>query len=93
MITINVLLKAKPEKEQEYLEYVANLVEKSRADEGCLFYDHVKSLTAPNVYMIIENWTDDAAIEKHNETEHLKNFLENISEYVTEDPVLKLSRD
>ncbi len=93
MITINVLLKVKPEKEQAYLEYVNTMVQKSRADEGCLFYDHLKSVTAPYEYMIVENWADDAVVEKHNETEHLQNFVQDISEYLTEDFILQKSQN
>lgn len=91
MITINVFLKVKPEKEQAYVEYVDNMVQKSRADEGCLYYDHLKSLTAEHEYAIVENWADEAAVEKHNATEHLQNFLKDISEYLSEDLVLKTS--
>ncbi len=92
MITINVLLKVKPEQEQAYLEYVETMVHKSRADEGCLYYDHLKSVTAPYDYMIVENWENEEAVEKHNATDHLQNFLKEIPSYLSEDLVLKLSQ-
>ena len=38
MITINVLLKVKAEKEQDYLAFLDDMVQKSRQDDGCLFY-------------------------------------------------------
>ena len=35
MITINVLLKVKAEKEQDYLAFLDDMVQKSRQDDGC----------------------------------------------------------
>ena len=34
MITINVLLKVKAEKEQDYLAFLDDMVQKSRQDDG-----------------------------------------------------------
>ena len=46
MITINVLLKVKAEKEQDYLAFLDDMVKKSRQDDGCLFYDHFRNVKA-----------------------------------------------
>ncbi len=92
MITINVLLKVKREKEQAYLAYLEEMVEKSRRDEGCLFYDHFRNTARPNEYIIVENWANDDSVEKHNQTPHLQNFLEQIPAYLEEELVLKISR-
>ena len=76
MITINVLLKVKAEKEQDYLAFLDDMVQKSRQDDGCLFYDHFRNVKHHNEYIIVENWADDESVEKHNQTTHLKTFLE-----------------
>ena len=59
MITINVLLKVKAEKEQDYLAFLDDMVQKSRQDDGCLFYDHFRNVKHHNEYIIVENWADD----------------------------------
>ena len=55
MITINVLLKVKAEKEQDYLAFLDDMVQKSRQDDGCLFYDHFRNVKHHNEYIIVEN--------------------------------------
>ena len=82
MITINVLLKVKAEKEQDYLAFLDDMVQKSRQDDGCLFYDHFRNVKHHNEYIIVENWADDESVEKHNQTTHLKTFLEKIPAYL-----------
>ena len=92
MITINVLLKVKAEKEQDYLAFLDDMVQKSRQDDGCLFYDHFRNVKHHNEYIIVENWADDESVEKHNQSTHLKTFLEKIPAYLEEEIVLKISR-
>lgn len=89
MIIINVLLKVKPEKREEFLVFVEDLVNKSRQDEGAIFYDCLESLDMKNQFMIIENWRDQAAVDLHNETDHLKKFIAEIDQYLAADKELK----
>lgn len=89
MIIINVLLKVKPEKRADFLVFVADLVKKSRQDEGAIFYDCLESLDIENQFMIIENWRDQAAVDLHNETAHLKKFITEIDQYLAAEKELK----
>ncbi|KRL03909.1 putative quinol monooxygenase [Liquorilactobacillus hordei] len=85
MVIINVLLKVIPEKREEYLTYVENLVNKSLQDEGNVFYSHFEDVYQKNQFMIVENWANQAAVEAHNKTDHLQDFLKNIGTYLVED--------
>ncbi|GCF95032.1 hypothetical protein NRIC_29230 [Enterococcus florum] len=89
MIIINVLLTVAPEKREDFLVFVENLVNKSRQDEGALFYDCLESLDTKNRFMIIENWRDQAAVDKHNQTDHLINFLNEIDQYIIGEKVVQ----
>ncbi|MGM0216338.1 putative quinol monooxygenase [Enterococcus sp. AZ109] len=89
MIIINVLLPVKEEKREEFLVFVEDLVNKSRKDEGAEFYDCLESLDTRNQFMIIENWRDQDAIDKHNATDHLKKFLAEIDQYLAGEKELK----
>ena len=89
MITINVLLKSEGRKEQDYLAFLEDMVQKSRQDDGCLFYDHFRNVKHQNEYIIVENWADDKSVEKHNQTTPFKNILEKIPAYLEEEIVLK----
>lgn len=92
MIVIDVYLKVNPAKRAEYLDFVNDLVAKSRQDLGNIFYDHFESLTEKNTFMIIENWSDEEAVEFHNQTEHLQGFLKNIEQYLLESYMIKVAQ-
>lgn len=85
MIVINVRLNVAEAKRQAYLEFVANLVEKSRQDSGNLFYGHYEDVKQRNNFIIVENWQDEEAVNKHNATPHLQNFLKNVGQFLTKD--------
>ncbi len=79
MKVINVTLNVNKNMQQDYKEFIATLVKKSRQESGNISYDHYKSLTVPDEYQIIEHWQDEEAINFHNETEHFKTFLTDIN--------------
>ena len=51
------------------------LVEKSAAEAGNIFYTLNVSAGDPNQIAIIECWKDQAAIDFHNHTEHFTTIL------------------
>ena len=53
MKIINVKLVVKPDRDAAYRQFIAALVQGSRAEQGNLSYDHYQSLTTPNEYEII----------------------------------------
>lgn len=92
MLTINVLLEVKESKRDDYIKFVNELVEASRKEEGCLFYSHFEEVYCRNHFAIVENWANQAAVDAHNETEHFKEFADNISDYLAKDLDLKVSQ-
>ena len=93
MVIINVGLKIKTEKEEAYLQFVADMVQNSRKDRGCLPYHHFRDVENSNEFIIVENWLDMDCVEEHNNTDHFKLFLEKIPEYLVEDIVLNLCQN
>lgn len=92
MIVINVDLKVNEAKREEYLKFVANLVEKSRHDLGNLFYSHFEDVAERNKFIIVENWSNEESLEFHNQTEHLQAFLKHVNQYLVEDYVIKVAK-
>lgn len=86
MKVINVALTIKPETRAAYEEFIAELVEGSRAEAGNVSYGHYKLIGAENDYEIIEHWADAEAVETHNATPHLQSFLAHVGEYLAKDP-------
>lgn len=70
MIKIVAKNYVKPECVQAFKDAAKELIEKSRAEEGNIFYTLNVSKNDPNTLVFIEAWKDQAAIEFHNKTEH-----------------------
>ncbi len=60
------------------------LVEKSRAEAGNVFYSLNMSTTNPRQLAFIECWKDQEAIDIHNATEHFKGILPKLGEMCEE---------
>ena len=91
MILINVHCDVDPAKRDAFKDYLKNLVEKSRQDQGNLFYTYLIDGLDENKFMIVENWADQAAIDAHNETAYLQDFLQNARSYLTKDFVIRIA--
>ena len=70
-------------------EITANTVSK---DKGCLRYEWYQA-EAAQTYILIERWTDQAAVEAHLKAEHLAALMPKIIQCVPEKfSVMKLTR-
>ncbi|HEX6280075.1 MAG TPA: putative quinol monooxygenase [Pyrinomonadaceae bacterium] len=63
---------AKPEKVDETRELLLSLIEPTRVEEGCVTYELMQNTADPTDFTFVEEWTSDAALDAHLETEHLK---------------------
>ena len=62
-------------KAEEFLATAKELIEKSRAEAGNVFYTLNQSRIDPNQLVFIECWKDEDAIAAHNAAEHFNRFL------------------
>ena len=69
---ICAVLTAKEGREEDLAAAMAELVEPSRAEPGCLVYEAHRSTTDPQRFMFYEKWADEAAWKVHTETEHFQ---------------------
>lgn len=90
MIMINVDCQVDPAKKDAFESFVQDLVNKSKQDKGNLFYGYFVDQNDPNHYLIVENWRDQAAVNAHNQTDHLQNFLHTANDYLSQDFTLKV---
>jgi quinol monooxygenase YgiN len=63
---------ARPETVDETRELLLSLIEPTRAESGCVTYELMQNTTDPTDFTFVEEWTSDAALDAHLETEHLK---------------------
>jgi len=89
MIRILAEQKIKKENIGKYHEIVKELVEKSRAEEGCILYDLDQSRDDETVHCFVELWKDEEAIAIHNSTEHFTRIVPLLGELLEEPGVVR----
>ena len=50
---------------------LGELAAATRQEPGCLAYDVFESAAAPGVFVTVERWTDQAALDAHMQTAHV----------------------
>lgn len=72
-MTLHVVatIPAKTEAAEDIRAALTTLVEATRQEEGCLAYDLYESAAAPGVFVTVEEWTDQAALDAHMQTPHI----------------------
>lgn len=72
MIRLNVILSIEKTSQAEFFKTVNHLVEESKKEAGCIFYDFFKSTTDDELFMFCETWESEEALSLHKETAHFK---------------------
>lgn len=73
---------AKEGYENDVLSICVGMIEPSRQDEGCLQYELNKDTSHPGTFIFLEVWENQSAVDKHNETAHMKSFIKNLNNKV-----------
>lgn len=76
MIIIHAHLQIKPDQEQTFLEAAQTLLSATRAEEGNMSYDLMKSTEQDYHYTVVEIWKDLEATTIHNASEHFTAFTQ-----------------
>ncbi len=90
MIKIVAKMVVKEENIELFQEMAAELVAKSKAEEGNISYSLNRSLQDPKVFAFIEIWKDKDAIDHHNAAEHFTTILPKLAEMAAEPPAIDL---
>lgn len=85
MILINVRFRPRPEHVDNFMEVVEEFTVKTRAEEGCLFFDWARNTEDPGEYILIEGFRDDAA-EAHVSSAHFQAATELFPTVLAETP-------
>ena len=83
-VTVVARMKAKLGKEAQAKQELLKLLSPTRAEAGCINYDMHQSLDNQAHFLFHENWTNQGALNKHLETPHLKNFLNQADQLLAE---------
>ena len=75
MIKIVAKMPVAADKVADFKAAARELVEKSRAESGNVFYTMNISRNNPNLFAVIECWKDQAAVDFHSATPHFTGIL------------------
>ncbi len=76
MIRLNCFFKANSEDAYiRALDAAKKLTEKSLGHEGCVAYDVFESATRDDIFVIVETWKDQAALDRHSATPEFAEYV------------------
>jgi quinol monooxygenase YgiN len=82
MLGVVATLKVKPGMDKQFEAVAKELVAKVNASEpGCKLYA-LHHGEAPNTYVFMERYVDQAAVEAHRATEHFKSLGRKMGEFI-----------
>ena len=90
MIIIHAEFKIQEDKEQAFLEEIRHLIQDSRAENGNVSYDLMKSTENKCAYTMVEVWQDMMAVESHNKSEHFTSFVNKAPQFLAASLDVKL---
>jgi len=79
-------LKVKIEAVEKAKQAALAIVAASRAETGCINYDFHQSIDDASVFLWHETWTSREAIEAHADSQHFREFSQEIKD-ITDEPL------
>ncbi len=75
MILVTGRVQIPEEQRSRFLKVATEMCSRSRQDEGCSGYRFYADLEQPGRYVIIEEWDDDDALQRHFAQPHTGAFM------------------
>ncbi|MEP7149269.1 MAG: putative quinol monooxygenase [Acidobacteriota bacterium] len=82
-------LTARPDKIEETRAALLELIQPTRAEDGCILYELSQNNADPTDFTFIEEWTTDAALDTHLQSEHIRTFQSKADELLTTAPDIR----
>jgi quinol monooxygenase YgiN len=74
MIVLHASFPIDPDKREEALDLIEDLVEQSQAEDGMIDYRATTDVNDPNVVRFFEQYENEATFEAHTQTDHFQEF-------------------
>jgi len=88
-ITVVARLISKPDKIDETRQALIGLIEPTREEKGCVFYDLIQNNLDETDFTFIEEWTCDDALDAHLQTRHLLDLQSKEAELLAAPPDIR----
>ncbi|WMT08894.1 antibiotic biosynthesis monooxygenase [Natrinema thermotolerans] len=86
MIVIHASFPIDPDRREEALDLIADLVDESQAEDGILDYRATTDIAEPNVVRFFERYEDEAAVGAHARSDHYQEFEATLPELLAGEP-------
>jgi len=83
MIILAVTLPIKPDRREDAVQIVLEMEAETRKEPGYSVYAFHVPLSDPNTFFVYEEWADQAALDYHNNSDHMKVFGGRIGEVLS----------
>ena len=83
-ITKKVTFIAKDDSINEMKDLLKTMVEPSKNEKGCLYYEIFQLKAQPAKFVVVETWENDEALEGHKTTSHYKHYKSTFEPYCKE---------
>jgi quinol monooxygenase YgiN len=80
MIKVVAKSYAKEDKVDRIIELSREMVEKTVKEDGCIKYELFQDIKDLRVFIIIEEWESEEALNKHIASEHFKRIIPQLNE-------------
>lgn len=74
VLVLKAQLEIGPESRSRFLRQIADLIEASRGEAGCLGFSCSEDVSAPNTFLVLQEWSDHAALAAHERSAHVAVF-------------------
>jgi autoinducer 2-degrading protein len=89
--TVIARLTIKKESADPFMKLAQKMVEQTHKEAGCLTYTLYKSCFGPDQeFIFFEEYKDQAALDIHNNSEYLKQFLASITTLLDGKPIVEV---
>ncbi len=92
MLVLVATIKTNPESRDAVREECLKLLEPTRKENGCIYYDFHDNNKDKNEFTFLEDWESYAAWEAHKQTEHIAVFLAALEKHGAVLSVLELTK-
>lgn len=85
IIIVNIVVK--PEFREDFIKETQFAQHKSMEEPGCFQYQLCENVDDKNKFVLIEGYTDEAAIESHKATPHFQQWRTNVWDWMAENRI------
>ena len=89
-LTVIAHLVSKPDRIEETKAFLLSLIERTRAEKGCVDYDLHQDDANPAEFTFYENWVTRIEWDRHMEMPHIKELVQKAPEMFAIDPHIRL---